>query len=312
MRYLTQAVAALFLLAGGVTAFADGLIYAPGSRIGLVPLIGLSAAKTFPGFETADHQVKVIVAELPPAAFRDVEAAAKSEPAGVQGPKPQSLETASGKAYFIVETAKNGNDSVRRYSMVVSGDTFSGYVAAQVPENAEKIYSDQAMQKMFATVALRKEVPIEEQLSLLPFKLTELSSFKTVRTLAPGAAILLADATTDNDIDSKAFMIIAPTGSAPERPDDRGRFARDIATTIPNLRDAHITMSEPMRINGSPGFETRIDATNAQTNAPVTVVQWLVFGSANTAMRLIGSTPRDEWSTAFPRFRAVRDGIQPR
>jgi hypothetical protein len=312
MRYLTQAAAALFLLAGVVAASADGLIYAPGSRIGLVPLIGLSPSKTFPGFETADHQVKVVVAELPPAAFRDVEAVARSETPTAPGPKPQGLETASGQGYFIVENAKSGNDNVRRYSMVVSGDTFSGYVAAQVPENVEKIYSDEAVQKMFATVALRKEVPIEEQLSLLPFKLTELSSFKTVRTLAPGAAILLADAATDTDIDSKAFMIIAPIGSAPERPDDRDRFARDVATTIPNLRDARITMSEPMRINGSPGFETRIDATNAQTNAPVTVVQWLVFGSGNTAMRLIGSTPRDGWSAAFPRFRAVRDGIQPK
>ena len=92
--------------------------------------------------------------------------------------------------------------------MVVSGGTFSGYVAAQVPENVEKIYSDQAVRKMFATVALRKEVPVEEQLDLLPFKLTELSSFKMVRTLAPGAAILLSDAETENDIDSKAFLII--------------------------------------------------------------------------------------------------------
>ncbi|MBN9148458.1 MULTISPECIES: hypothetical protein [unclassified Nitrobacter] len=311
MRYLTHLVAALCLLTGAAPAFADGLIYAPGTRIGLVPLIGLSPAKAFPGFETVDHQVKVVVAELPPAAFRDVEAAARSDAPGTQGPKPQGIETASGQGYFIVENAKSGNDNVRRYSMVVSGNTFSGYVAAQVPENVEKIYSDQAVQKMFATVALRKEVPIEEQLGLLPFKLTELSSFKTVRTLGPGA-ILLSDAETDTDIDSKAFMIITPIGSTPERPDDRGRFARDVATTIPNLREARITMSEPMRINGSPGFETRIDATNAQTNAPVTVVQWLAFGSGNTAMRLIGSTPRDGWSAAFPRFRAVRDGIRPK
>jgi hypothetical protein len=312
MRYLAQLIAALCVLTGFAPAFAGDLIYAPGSRIGLVPLIGLSPSKTFPGFETDDHGVKVVVAELPAAAFRDVEAVAKSDQAGVQGPKPQGLETASGQGYFIVETAKNGKDNVRRYSMVVSGDTFSGYVAAQVPENVEKIYSDEAVRKMFATVAFRKEVPIEEQLGLLPFKLSELSSFKTVRTLAPGAVILLSDAETDNDIDSKAFMIINPVGSAPERPDDRGRFARDIAATIPNLREARITMSEAIRINGSPGFETRIDATNPKTNTPVSVVQWLVFGSGNTAMRLIGSTPRDGWSAAFPRFRAVRDGIRPR
>jgi hypothetical protein len=29
-------------------------------------------------------------------------------------------------------------------------------------------------------------------------------------------------------------------------------------------------------------------------------------------LRIIGSAPRDQWAKAFPRFRAVRDGIQPR
>ena len=71
-------------------------------------------------------------------------------------------------------------------------------------------------------------------------------------------------------------------------------------------------MSEPLRIDGSPGYETRVDATSVKTNTPVTVVQWLRFGSGNQALRIIASTPRDDWSKAFPRFRAVRDGIQPR
>ena len=70
---------ALSILIGVAPAFADDPIYAPGTRIGLVPLIGLSPSKTFPGFETADQRVKIVVAELPPAAFRDVETLAKSE-----------------------------------------------------------------------------------------------------------------------------------------------------------------------------------------------------------------------------------------
>jgi hypothetical protein len=312
MRYLAHLMAALMALASAAPAFAEDSIYPPGARIGLAPLVGLSPSKTFPGFETDDHRVKVVVAELPTAAFKDVENASKSNAASAQGIRPQSIETASGPGYFIVETGKDGPDNVRRYSMVVSGGTFSGYVAAQIPENVEKIYSDQAVRKMLATVTLRKDVPIDEQLGTLPFKMTELSAFKMVRTLAPGAAIMLSDAATDDDIDIKPFMIVNLVGSAPERPEDRGRFARDIAATIPNLRDAHITVSEPIRINGSPGFETRIDATNTKSSTPVTVVQWLVFGSGNTAMRLIGSTPRDEWPAAFPRFRAVRDGIRPR
>jgi hypothetical protein len=77
------------------------------------------------------------------------------------------------------------------------------------------------------------------------------------------------------------------------------------------MRDARIVSSEAMRIDGSPGYETRIEAVSGKNDTPVTIVQWLRFGS-QTSMRIIGSSPRDDWSKAFPRFRAVRDGIQPR
>jgi hypothetical protein len=106
-------------------------------------------------------------------------------------------------------------------------------------------------------------------------------------------------------------MVIGLIGTAPAQPEDRGRFAQQAATTIPGVRDARITMSEPIRIDGQPGFETRVDATSGKDNTTVTVVQWLRFGGSNT-LRMIGSAPRDQWTTAFPRFRAVRDGIQPR
>jgi hypothetical protein len=196
--------------------------------------------------------------------------------------------------------------------MIVAGGTFSGYVAAQVPESAAKTFSDDAVRKMFATAVVRKEVPVEEQLGLLPFKITELGGFKNVRTLAPGAAILLADGDEETGIDASSYMVIGTIASAPTQPEDRGRFAQQAAGQIPGLREGRITMSEPLRINGSPGYETRVEATSDKANTPVTVVQWLRFGNGNQALRIIASTPRDDWSKAFPRFRAVRDGIQPR
>ena len=79
-----------------------------------------------------------------------------------------------------------------------------------------------------------------------------------------------------------------------------------------SLREARITSSEPLRIDGTPGFETRIEAVTGKNDTPVTVVQWLRFGSGPMALRIIASATREEWPKAFPRFRQVRDGIQPR
>ena len=277
----------------------------------MTPLVGLSPAKTFTGFETEDEGVKVLVRELPAEAYGEVLNAFKASPPGANRAKPETVETAAGLAYFTAESAKDGSGNLRRYSMILPGGTFSGYVAAQVPENAGKIYTDEAVRRMFASAVIRKEVPVEEQLGLMPFKIAELSDFKNIRTLAPGAAILLTDGDETSGFAAAPFVVIGLIGSAPTQPDDRGRFAQQTATTIPGVRDARITMSEPIRIDGMPGYETRIDAISGKDNTAVTVVQWLRFGGA-TALRIIGSAPRDQWTTAFPRFRAVRDGIQPR
>jgi hypothetical protein len=304
------AAVALFIAAAS-PAFAADVIFPPGARVGMKPLVGLSRAKTFTGFETEDQGVKVLVTDLPAEAYGEVANAFKANPGGTGGIKPESIETSAGLAYYTVETAKDGAASVRRYSMILPGPTFSGYIAMQVPENAAKIYTDDAVRQMFSTAAIRDQVPIDEQLGLMPFKITELSNFKNVRTLAPGAALILADGDEKSGFEVAPFMIIGIIGSTAASPDDRGRFAQQIATTIPGVRDGRITMSEPIRIDGQPGYETRIDAVSGKDNTPVTIVQWLRFG-AQTSLRIIGSSPRDQWSNAFPRFRSVRDGIQPR
>jgi len=292
-------------------AFAADPIFPPGIRVGMTPLVGLIRAKTFVGFETEDQSVKVLVAELPAEAYGEVMNAFKANPGGAGGIKPESIETSAGLAYYTMESARDGASNVRRYSMILPGGTFSGYVAVQIPENATKIYSDDAVRQMFASAVIRKQVPVEEQLGLMPFKIGELSDFKNIRTLAPGAAIILADGDEVTGFEPAPFMVIGLIGATPALPEDRGRFAQQAATTIPGVRDARITMSEPIRIDGLPGYETRIDATSGKDNTAVTVVQWLKFGGSN-ALRIIGSAPREEWVKAFPRFRAVRDGIQPR
>jgi hypothetical protein len=310
---LLSALALLVMVPLGVTdcAWAGDPVFPPGIRIGMTPLVGLVPAKTFAGFETADESVRVLVAELPAGAYGEVMNALKTNPAIANGAKPESIETAAGTAYYTAETAKNGADVVRRYSMILSGGTFSGYVAVQVPENAAKIYSNEAVRQMFASATIRKEVPTPEMIGLMPFDVRELADFKSVRALTPGPALLLADGNETTGFEAAPFMVIGLLGGTPPPPEDRSRFAGQAATSIPGVHNARITMSEPIRIDGMAGYETRVDAVSGKDNIPVTVVQWLRFGGQG-ALRIIGSTPRDQWEKAFPRFRAVRDGIDPR
>jgi hypothetical protein len=316
MKHIRQIFAAVLLVTafcpGFYPVFAADTVYPAGVRIGMTPLVGLVPSTKFIGFQTEDESVKVLVAELPAEAYAEVVGAFKANPGGTGGIKPETIETAAGLAYYTTEDAKDNSGAVvRRYSMILSGGTFSGYVAVQVPENAAKIYNNEAVRGMFASATIRKEVPVGEQLGLMPFNTTELSGFKNVRTIGAGAALVLADTDEMNGLEAAPFMVIGLMSSAPATPDDRGRFAQQSATTIPGMHDWRVTMSEPVRLDGIPGYETRIDATSGKDNTPVTIVQWLRFGGPSS-LRIIGSAPRDQWATAFPRFRAVRDGIQPR
>ncbi|MGH6677537.1 MAG: hypothetical protein ACREDL_01015 [Bradyrhizobium sp.] len=311
MKALRNLLAAAVLLVATMhSGRAADAIFPPGVRVGLTPLAGLVLSKTFSGFESEDHHVKVLVTELPARAYDQVKSAFSAHPAASSRLKPQSIETSAGLAYYTSETATNGATTVRRYSLIVPGGTFSGYVAVQIPEDATKVYPDDAIRRMFASATIRKKVPVAEQLGMMPFKVTQLGHFKTVRTLAPGA-LVLADANETTGFEPAPFMIIGIIAATPTEPDDRGRFARDVASQIPGVHEARITMSEPIPINGAPAYETRMDATSGKDNTSVTIVQWLQFGNRST-LRIIGSAPRDQWSTAFPRFRVVRDGIKPR
>ena len=312
MTHLRLLSAFAWLAVTMVGAHAADPVFPPGARIGMTPLVGLAPAKAFTGFETEDQTVKVLIAELPVSAYGEVSAAFKSNQGVGNGTKPESLETAgAGTAYYTVENAKNAAGAVRHYAMVLSGGAFAGYVDVQVPENATKIYSDDAVRQMFASAVIRKEVPVAEQLSLMPFKVGELGDFKSVRALGATGALLLADGDETTGFEAAPFMVIGLMAASPTQAEDRARFAEQAARAIPGMHSGRITMSEPVRIDGTAGYETRIDATSGRDETPVTLVQWLRFGNGGS-MRIIGSAPRDQWEKAFPRFRAVRDGIGPR
>ncbi len=117
LRYLT---AVAVLVAGACSAFAADPVFAPGARVGVVPLVGLVKAKTFVGFETEDQGVKVLMADLPAEAYGEVANAFKATPAAAPGIKPQSIETAAGTAYYTAENAKNGADNVRPFDFTYS------------------------------------------------------------------------------------------------------------------------------------------------------------------------------------------------
>lgn len=308
----------LFMLAlGALPATAAELNYPPGSRIGLAPPPGLVPSKTFFGYEDPSNSVAMMLVALPPQAYADLDASVTAETLKRQGVTVESREALplpSGKAFLVVGRQEVDNVKIRKWILVASSPTLTGFVTVQMPETATALYPDAAIRASLATLAFRAAVPVDEQLGLLPFKVSELSGFR-IAGVIPGRAVMLSDApagapgSPDSTNEPHIFAAIAAGG--PAQSADRDTFAREVFATLPNIREIRVTTSEPLRMAGQQGHQILANAKDASGTSPLTVVQWLRFGGGGY-MQIVGIARADAWKDAYPRFRSVRDGIEAR
>jgi hypothetical protein len=297
----------VFVLALAASARADDVVYPSGSRVGLVPPPGLHTSASFPGFEDREKGVAVLFAVLPPAAYADFEKSDSAEGLKKQGStleKRESLTLPIGKALLVI----GRQDKQSIWMLVASTPDLTAMVTLQILDSAKEVYPDSVIRAALASLAVRPEVPIEEQLGLLPFKLGALADFK-ISWVLPGRAVMLTDVTPDaaSKTIEPFFMIYLMPGAAGET-GDRDDLARRIFRSIPNLKDVRITGSESLRIGGQQGHEIMASAKDPATGADLSLVQWLRFGSG-AFLHLVGVAPTPAWTQTYARFRAVRDGI---
>jgi hypothetical protein len=298
----------VFLLALAVPALADDVVYPPGSLVGMVPPPGLHISKSFPGFEDREKGVAFLLGTLPSeafAAFESSESFAGLKKLGATLEKRESLTLPIGKAMLVI----GRQDKQSTWMLVAATNDSTVMVTARIPDAAKDAYPDSVLRAAFATLALRPQVPLEEQLGLLPFKLGTAAGFKVAGTI-PGRGILLTDTVADPT--SKVVVphiIVAMMPGGPAEARDRDDAALEIFRGIPGLKDVHITGAEPLRLDGQQGHEIMATATDPTTGADLTLVQWLRFGNG-AYLQLVGVAPTPTWTAAYARFRAVRDGIE--
>ncbi|HEY1362258.1 MAG TPA: hypothetical protein VGF60_08435 [Xanthobacteraceae bacterium] len=296
---------------------AADVAYPPGSRIGLAPPDGMVASKSFFGFEDPPNHAAIILAALPGGAYADLDRTLTAETLKRQGvalEKREAMELSTGHAFLVIGRQEIDNEKLRKWILVAASPTLTAIVTAQIPDAARTLYPDAAVRAALTSLAVRADVPVEEQLGLLPFKIGELAGFR-VAGVIPGRAVILSDTAATAPVapaastDSHIFVAVAP--GAPAQATDRMAFARDVFATVPNLKEVRFTVSEPLRIGGQQGYQIIADAKDAASGTPLTVVQWLRFGSG-AHLQMVGIARADSWKDAYPRFRSVRDGIEPR
>jgi hypothetical protein len=301
---------------GRVPASAADPVFPLGSHIGFVPPPGFVASTRFPGFENRDTRSSIVIATLPPQSYADLEASITTEALKKQGvteDKRETLTLAKGKAVFVMGNEQENGQKFRKWMLLGQLPEGVALVAALVPEAALKTYSDDVIRASFSTLAVRAVVPVEEQIALMPIKLTDLSGLRPIRVLG-NAGVVLTEGASDTPTPSTQPMFVVTIGQGgPEQANDRANFARNLFRGLGDVKDVNIISGEMLRLGGGslPTHELQAEAKEAFSDTPMKLVQWVRFGSGSH-IRMIGIARADQWSAAFPHFRAVRDGVAPR
>jgi hypothetical protein len=186
-------------------------------------------------------------------------------------------------------------------------------VAVIVPEPGLKTFSDAMIRTSLTSLTIRPSVPMSELVSLMPFKLNDMSTLKPVRVLGnTGLVLTLGDREVATPTDQPFFAVMIGEGG-PEQTPDRANFARNLFTGLGDVKDVHIISGDMLKLGGGAlaTHEIQAEAKEAFSDTPMKVVQWVRFGSGSF-IRMLGIARADQWTTAFPHFRAVRDGVAPR
>lgn len=312
LRRLPVVLFAVWTALLGLGAAGAEPVFPPGLRVGLEPPAGLTLSTQFPGFQDSERKASITILDLPGSAYEDIERSVFAQnQTGLTEVKRESFPFANGIGILIAGRASENGAPVRRWFLLAGGfggaaSDLTTLINVTVPEAAAAVYPEVAIRKALASVSFR-QLPLQELLGMMPFKLNELAGFRVMRVLREGA-VILTDGPTDN-LDAQPYVVVSIGRGAPAEPGDRGRFARDMLSTAP-LRDLSIQQAEPMRIGGQPGYEIRAQAATLRGD-PLALVQWVRFGGGGF-LRVVGVGRRDDWNTLFGRFRALRDGIEMR
>jgi len=185
--------------------------------------------------------------------------------------------------------------------------------AVRIPESGLKTYSDEVIMASLQTLAIRPFVPMEEQLGVMPFKFTELSGLRPIRTIGNNGVFLTDGPKDTSDATEQPAFVVQVGPGGPEQPSDRANFARNLFSGLADYKNVKIISGDMLRLGGgsSPTHELQAEATDDRANTPMKLVQWIRF-SPGGFVRMVGVARADQWGKAFTRFRAVRDGVAPR
>ncbi|MEA2980660.1 MAG: hypothetical protein QOF09_2483, partial [Alphaproteobacteria bacterium] len=196
LRLLARAVSSGLVLAALLTpAAAADAVFPVGSRLGLVPPPGLAPATGFLGFEDQQKSVYIRLVALPADAFPEIEKTMTNEALKKQGmtvEKRESVPVGSGNAILATVRQETATGRIRKWLLIAPIGNLTALASLEMPAAGPAPYPDAVVRATLTSLAARAHVPLDEQLTMVPFKVGDTAGMRLVRVV-PGVAVQFTD-----------------------------------------------------------------------------------------------------------------------
>ncbi|GJE28374.1 hypothetical protein [Methylobacterium organophilum] len=292
---------------------AEEVIYPSSSRFGLEPPADMIASKRFLGFERPEGGATVQIVELAPSAFAEMVQTFTDENLRGQGFNVEKRERlkVSGDADALLFTGDQpaneaqGTPAIRKWILLVGAADVTGVFVVQLAPGAE---TEEAIRAMLTGVKIRPPLSLEQQVEVLPFRITDLAGFHPVRVLA-GNSVLLTKGPKDQLMNlDQPILVLAQAVQQPPAQEQRDGFARAALYSNQTMKDFFIERSQSYRSNGVDWHEIVARATDVPSNSPVVVSQTIRF-NPDGYVRAVGIARAEQRAEALPLFRQVVDSV---
>ena len=273
------------------------------------------------GFSDPSKDAAILIAALPAAAYSQIEKTLDTDVLKKQGvtlEKREPMQLSIGKGLLLTGRQVADKARYRKWLLLAATSDLTALVTVQVPEQ-ENAYSDRVVRAALATLAVRPPCRRRRNSACCRSPSATWPDLKSIACFqaAPSSSVTckakapMIPPRSHRNEDPNARVLLAAMPGGPEEPDDRANFARLSFNEITGIRNVHITMSEPLRIGGQPGYQTMAEAKDARSGSDVMVVQWLRFGSSGF-LQMVSVARADTWIGVLARLRAIRDSVEPK
>jgi hypothetical protein len=282
--------------------------FPPGSRIGLVPADGMEFSRTSGLFENPSKYASVRMREMKPEDYPVLEQT-------LMDPRLKDMKvifqerTMIGGYPAVLVTANQKSKHgflLRKWLLAVREPTLTMFIVVQSIETPRG-YTDAAIRQMLNSVVARPTVPIEAEMTELPFKISDRAGFRPVR-MDLHQIVMTEGLSDDLHLLQQPMIRIAFTSVTPPKLSDKPDFPADLLKLDRQFKDVTIQHSQPFQYQGRQRHEIVARAKDAATGQPVILMQVLEFDRRGLLQVNAVTRPSDK-DDHLPRFRSLADGI---